>query len=128
MRWSMIPALWSLTVFGALTSVGCQQKPPPTSATGDADAEIRVVLAALSPTDQLLAESQRYCPVMPEARLGEMGPPVKILLQGETFFVCCNNCENIAREDPGKTLARVKELRHVLRKTAEDVLPSKKSQ
>jgi hypothetical protein len=48
---------------------------------------------------------------MPDVRLGEMGRPSKIVVQGEVLFVCCKNCERHARENPDQAVAAMKELR-----------------
>jgi hypothetical protein len=98
-----------LLAVGALA--GCQDKPavqagPPP----DPEVHIRAMLATLSPEDQRLAERQYRCPLMPEARLGAMGPPHKIVVNGETVFVCCRNCVRMAEENPDQTAAQVKTL------------------
>jgi len=67
-------------------------------------------LAKLSPEDRKLAEAQKYC-AEEDNPLGAMGVPVRIMLKGQTVFVCCEGCVEKAREDPDKTLAKVKELK-----------------
>ena len=62
--------------------------------------------------DKNLADAQGYCPVMTDTKLGEMGPPVKLLVRGkdgreEAVFVCCKGCKRTALRDPDKTLAAV---------------------
>ena len=94
---------------------GCQDKPAvnggkPANAP-DPEAEIRASLANLGPEDQRLAERQKYCPVMPDIRLGEMGTPSKVELNGEPVFVCCKSCVRHAQEEPEKTLAALKDLK-----------------
>lgn len=64
--------------------------------------------------DATLIASQRYCPAMPDSKLGEMGPPVKVMVVGKDgvenpVFVCCKGCKRKAMADPDKTLARVAE-------------------
>jgi hypothetical protein len=92
---------------------GCQAKPAANSVKSgnapDPEAEIKAVLANLGPDDQRLAEKQKYCPIMPEVRLGEMGTPYKVVVKGETVFVCCRNCLRQARDDPEKALVAMKE-------------------
>jgi hypothetical protein len=66
--------------------------------------------------DKKLADAQGYCPVMPDTQLGEMGPPVKVLVKGkdgreEAVFVCCKGCKRTALRNPDKTLAKVAELK-----------------
>jgi hypothetical protein len=75
--------------------------------------EVQKSLALLSPQDRKLVEEQRYCPIM-GTRLGtatDSGEIRKVTLNDEQFFVCCHDCEENARLQPARTLARVKELR-----------------
>src|SRR6185369_11058011 len=83
----------------------------PASGKSKEDQKIAVELAKLSPADRALAEQQRYCIVIKDSRLGSMGKPVKIKVGSETVFLCCEGCEDSAKEDPAATLARLKELR-----------------
>ena len=76
-----------------------------------ADQKIAKELAKLSPADRALAEQQRFCIVIKDSRLGSMGKPVKIKVGNETVFLCCEGCEDSAKENPAVTLARLKELR-----------------
>ena len=109
---------WCCYGFVLVLIAGCQEKPAvnganptATAAAADADAEIKANLAKLGPKDQPLAEKQKYCVVMPEVRLGEMGTPYKVTLEGETAFVCCKKCVRDAKNDPEKALAQLKELK-----------------
>jgi membrane fusion protein, copper/silver efflux system len=77
----------------------------------DPDAKITAELAKLSPADRKLAEQQRTCPILASSRLGSMGPPVKLTMEGETVFLCCSGCTAKAKADPAATVKRVKELR-----------------
>ncbi|HVA49644.1 MAG TPA: efflux RND transporter periplasmic adaptor subunit [Pirellulales bacterium] len=77
----------------------------------DPDAKIEAALAGLSPADRRTAESQKFCPILKNNRLGSMGPPVKLEVDGQTVFVCCAGCKKQALEDPEKTLAQVTKLR-----------------
>ena len=119
---------WLLALVIPLALAGCGEAPsqkakPQAAATTSAptpapkaeassdEAEIRANLAKLSPEDRRLAEQQKYCAVETEDRLGEMGPPVKILVKGQPVFLCCGHCQKKALADPDKTLARVEELK-----------------
>lgn len=51
--------------------------------------------ARLSPSDQLLATVQEICPVSGE-KLGSMGELIKIQVDGETAFLCCDGCKGQA--------------------------------
>lgn len=82
----------------------------------DADPNADRPLIELEVDDKKLADAQGYCPVMPDTKLGEMGPPVKILVKGkdgreEPVFVCCKGCKRKALSDADKTLAKVTELK-----------------
>jgi multidrug efflux pump subunit AcrA (membrane-fusion protein) len=85
---------------------------PVPEAAGAEGATIRANLAKLSPQDRALAEEQKVCPVQEDNRLGSMGVPVKLTIQGQTVFLCCKGCRKEAEGEPEKTLARVRELRH----------------
>ncbi len=77
----------------------------------DPDAKIRASLATLSKEDRELAKAQKFCPVLPDNRLGVMGPPVKLIVDGQPVFVCCNGCTKKALANPKETLATVKRLK-----------------
>ena len=68
-------------------------------------------LAKLSAEDRRSAEAQKFCPVRPANRLGSMGVPVKVLLDGQPVFLCCGGCEAKARANPKQTLQKVEELK-----------------
>lgn len=78
----------------------------------DRDLKVQANLAKLSTPDRRLAEAQRLCPVQ-EVPLGSMGPLVKVTLNGRPVFLCCKGCEAEARENPGRTLAKLERLRQV---------------
>jgi Cu(I)/Ag(I) efflux system membrane fusion protein len=90
-----------------------EKAPPATKSPIESpkDQKIGEELARLSPADRALAEQQRFCVVSQESRLGSMGKPVKIKVGNETVFLCCEGCEDSAKENPAATLARLKELR-----------------
>jgi hypothetical protein len=76
----------------------------------DPEAKITAALASLSPADRQLAQQQGTCVILPGSRLGSMGPPLKLTLNGETVFLCCSGCKTAATSDPAKTAAKAKEL------------------
>jgi len=76
----------------------------------DPEAKIAAALAALSPADRQLAQQQRTCVILPGSRLGSMGPPVRLTLDGETVFLCCSGCKTAATSDPAKSAAKAKVL------------------
>jgi Cu(I)/Ag(I) efflux system membrane fusion protein len=70
-------------------------------------AEALQQLAQLAPDDRSAAMAQRWCPVT-ELPLGSMGPPVKLVLQGETVFLCCEGCRAGAERDAVRTVEQVR--------------------
>jgi membrane fusion protein, copper/silver efflux system len=71
-------------------------------------AEVRDALAKLSSDERASAERQKVCPITGMA-LGSMGRPVKLLLKGQTVWLCCAGCEVEASEKPTQTLEKVKQ-------------------
>jgi YHS domain-containing protein len=61
-------------------------------------------LSKLSDADRALTFSQKSCPVSEEV-LGSMGTPLKVTAKGETFFLCCKDCQKKLDADPDKYLA-----------------------
>jgi hypothetical protein len=72
-------------------------------------------MAKLSAEDRALAEAQRFCAVENENRLGMMGPPAKIMVNGQPVFLCCAGCESAAQEDPDETLGKVAKLKEAVK-------------
>jgi len=105
------PAAGSIYFGGSSGAKGVATKAVRATAPDDPEAEIAAALAKLSPADRALAERQRTCPVLKDSRLGSMGPPIKLTLDGETVFLCCSGCKGQATAEPEKTAARAKELR-----------------
>lgn len=68
-------------------------------------------IAKLPVADQPLAEAQIFCPIEEGSRLGSMGTPVKLMLEGKAVFLCCKGCEDPALEDSKGTLAKVEEIK-----------------
>jgi hypothetical protein len=79
--------------------------------TSDEEADIAEALAKLPEGERDIADAQRFCPVLSESRLGSMGTPVKLLIEGEPVFLCCEGCKAEALKDPKGTLARVADLK-----------------
>jgi hypothetical protein len=78
---------------------------------GQADGtNLKANLDKLPAADRKLAEAQKLCPVSGE-RLGSMGVPVKVEVEGEPVFLCCASCRKEARDNPKETLARARKLR-----------------
>jgi multidrug efflux pump subunit AcrA (membrane-fusion protein) len=81
------------------------------SMTRDDEDKVQAELGKLAPDDRRLAEAQEYCPVRQNNRLGSMGAPVKITIQGQPVFLCCKGCVDEAREHPDQTLAKLEKLK-----------------
>ena len=59
----------------------------------------------------MLAQDQGFCPVQKETRLGSMGTPFKVEIEGQAVFLCCDGCREEARAHPDQTLAAVRRLK-----------------
>jgi hypothetical protein len=80
--------------------------------TGPSD-PIQVNLASLGPDDRRLVEAQRVCVADGcGARLGEGGPPRKVVLQNQPIFFCCEQCAQWAKAHPSEALAKLYTLEH----------------
>ena len=49
---------------------------------------------------------QKFCPIQ-KTRLGSMGKPARIEIEGQPVFLCCSGCADEARKDPKTTLDQV---------------------
>ncbi|MDB5309959.1 MAG: hypothetical protein JWO38_4161 [Gemmataceae bacterium] len=56
-------------------------------------------LDKLSPADRKAAEAQKFCAVQDTIRLGSMGTPVKVTVNGKDVFLCCEGCRDAALKD-----------------------------
>jgi hypothetical protein len=74
-------------------------------------ATIAANLAKLSSEDREVAEAQVFCPIQVKNRLGVMGTPVKVMVNNQPVFLCCNGCRAKALASPDKTLAMVASLK-----------------
>lgn len=104
------PAAGSIYFGGSSGSKGTGGTVRP-STPEDGEPKITKALASLSPEDRALAEAQGSCVVLPNSRLGSMGPPLKLTLDGETVFICCEGCKPKALEDPKGMAAKARTLR-----------------
>jgi membrane fusion protein, copper/silver efflux system len=108
------PAAGSIYFGGSSGSSGSKSTTIRATTPEDPEAKIVAALATLSPADRALAQKQRFCPILAKSRLGSMGPPVRLVLDGETVFLCCTGCKKQAESNPKKTAAGVRELRAAL--------------
>ena len=58
-----------------------------------------------------LASAQVYCPVIKGSPLGSMGVPIKLTIQNQPVFVCCDGCEKGALANPQRALDEVAKLK-----------------
>ena len=75
------------------------------------EAKIKAAMAKLPEADRSAAAAQRYCPMMDTVRLGAMGAPVKVVIDGKPVFLCCSGCKDEAVEHGKETLATVEKLK-----------------
>ena len=73
--------------------------------------DIAAALAKLPAADRAIAIAQKFCVVLEENRLGSMGPPVKVMIDGKPVFLCCAGCKKKALADPKATLAKAAKLK-----------------
>ena len=95
--------------------IGCGEKPAPipttpppagpTAAAAD-EAKFSAAIAKLPEEDRAAATAQKFCVVEDKSRLGSMGMPHKIMVEGQPVFLCCAGCEEEALKDPQATLAK----------------------
>ena len=76
-----------------------------------AEKKIAAAIGKLSPEEQKLAAAQRFCPVMTYDRLGAMGTPLKVMIEGKPVFLCCKACVEDAQKGGAATVKTVMKLR-----------------
>lgn len=105
-RFGSLAALIAAVVWFAGCSSGNSGNSTPTGGTLSVEQErISAAMASLPPADRELAEKQQVCPV--GGKLGLMGTPVKVTVEGRDVFLCCEHCEEELRKDPAKYLAKL---------------------
>jgi hypothetical protein len=102
------PAAGSIYIGGSGGGTTSAVRP---STPEDVDAKVVAGLRELPPVDRVLAEQQQFCPVLEGSRLGSMGKPIKVMLNGHPVFVCCKSCVKQAEAEPEMMLQRVAELK-----------------
>jgi len=114
------PSAGSIYVGGSGGKGGAPATVRPSTPEGDnaTEAKARAELDKLSADDRREAERQKLCPIQPANRLGAMGIPVKVIIRGEPVFLCCAGCEDRAKSDERKTLAKVHDLKRPSRSEA----------
>lgn len=66
--------------------------------------DVAAGLAKLPEADKKAAEAQKFCAIQDSIRLGSMGAPVKVNVEGKDVYLCCEGCRTNALKDPTKTL------------------------
>ncbi|MBI2478874.1 MAG: hypothetical protein HYV60_09640 [Planctomycetia bacterium] len=75
---------------------------------GAMSVEMIAALSKLSPEDRVLVERQKICPIA-ESRLGVMGTPKKVDVNGTPIFICCERCRKSLLSEPDKYLAKLEQ-------------------
>ena len=110
----------SLFVVLGCSDGGGSAAKPETSSTGTGtvakapageDPQIEAAINELAEDDRALAKAQKFCAVAEKGRLGSMGKPVKLMIEGKPVFLCCEGCEGEAQKNPEETLAKVEKLK-----------------
>lgn len=102
----------ALTVFaGCQKPESAKSKDEPAGPKVDTTDDVTAERVELSPEDRALVDAQEWCVVSTDERLGSMGPPLKLDINGQVVFVCCKGCKRKAEADPDKTLAKLAELK-----------------
>jgi hypothetical protein len=73
--------------------------------------EMLAALSGMSAEDRVLVDKQGICPVA-EYRLGSMGPPKKVDVNGTPVFICCDGCRERLLSEPEKYLAKLADMSH----------------
>jgi hypothetical protein len=114
-RWFIFLFLVVVTLVGCTRSSSTSKPDAPKADTvqtkgkelaPEQEAKIQAALAKLSDIDRPLALAQKFCPIQ-KTRLGSMGKPDRIDIEGQPVFLCCSGCADDARADPKKTLDQV---------------------
>ncbi len=115
---------WYVLTFLVLSAAlnGCQQSQPhPAASHSHHDhgaATAGESLAKLTPADRKLAVAQGFCAKETDTELGSMGVPVKVVVNGQPIFVCCESCTPDVLRNPQQTLAMVDKLKAKVRAAA----------
>lgn len=73
----------------------------------------------LTAEELALVEEQVFCPV--GGKLGGMGTPVKVMVEGKPVFICCEGCRGPLLDNPEKYLAELEEKKKEAAAKAEEV-------
>jgi outer membrane murein-binding lipoprotein Lpp/YHS domain-containing protein len=120
MKHTTLFAVVVTTGFVGLSGCGSQTQTSPASSNSSAHAnhnhnysgddleKMKAELAKLSPEDAASAEKQHLCPVSGEM-LGTMGAPIKVDVNGQQVWICCDGCKKALLENPDEHLAKLRQ-------------------
>jgi hypothetical protein len=96
-----------------VSTYGCSSKQSAPSASAESgsssaqpEPDVDRELAKLPEDDRKLAAIQKTCPVTGEA-LGSMGVPIKVAIDGRSFFICCAGCRKEAQKNFDDYIAKL---------------------
>lgn len=81
-------------------------KATPKKPGDDLTPEMEEAIAGLAPEDQVLAKKQRMCAVA-DMPLGSMGVPVRVEVDGQVVFLCCEGCRSALVKSPQEYLKKL---------------------
>jgi uncharacterized protein (TIGR02231 family) len=84
--------------------------PPPMIMTSAEENKIKAAMARLTPEDRKLAETQVFCAIDQDSRLGSTGPILKEMCKGRPVFLCCKGCATEARANPDQAIVMLDKL------------------
>ncbi len=90
------------------SSQGSVVKP---STPNDEEAIVTSNLAKLPDTERREVLEQELCVVLEDSKLGSMGVPLRLVIEGKPVYICCKGCTKEALADPKATLAKVDKLK-----------------
>lgn len=107
-----------LVCFGLLvTLAGCSDSGTTTQSTSapkkklSEEERIAAAINELPEGERDLAKAQKFCAVAETGRLGSMGKPFKLEIDGKPVYLCCEGCKDEALKNPEETLAKVEKLK-----------------
>lgn len=98
-----------------VSTIGCGNNPKPASQPPAVDQKnqssdmekMKAETAKLSPADAAAVEKQHFCPVT-DKMLGSMGPPLKVDVNGQQVWICCEGCREDLIANRAKYLSKLK--------------------
>ena len=110
------PAAGSI-YFGGSGGTGAGTKPAnqgsvvKPSTPNDEEAIVASNLAKLPEVEKREALEQGLCVIQDDSKLGSMGVPLRLVIEGKPVYVCCKGCTKEAQADPKATLTKLDKLK-----------------